>query len=344
MEVQCQNCQKTYQIPEERLQYRETVTFPCPACKAFIRIDPSQRPVAAEAGTDPSSDSHDRSGSADDLKKRILKSIGDLPPMPQVVFKAREILADANSSFEDLAKVLESDPAVATRILKMANSPYYGLMGEVSSIQHASVVLGYKALADLITMAGTSELMGKTLKGYELNAEDLWRHAMGVAIGSRLIAEKKHPSLSNDAFAAGLIHDVGKLILDPYVLQEKKAFDALMADGEKSFLSAEKEILGFDHAEIAAEACKHWHVPETITDAIQYHHFPSDSPSRDLTHTVHMADAAAMLTGLSLGVDGIHYRMDEKTAEILGLEDEDIAGLMVEVVESVENIYLQFNE
>jgi HD-like signal output (HDOD) protein len=305
------------------------------------------RPRAASSaqggGAAPSSEGQTQAAGGADLKKRILKSVGDLPSMPQVVFKAREVLADADSSFEDLAKILESDPAMATRILKMANSPYYGLMGEVSSIQHASVVLGYKTLGDLITMAGTSELMGKTLEGYELDAEDLWRHSMGVAFGSRLIAEKKNPSLINDAFAAGLIHDVGKLILDKYILERKSDFNSFMNGGGRSFLEAEKELLGFDHSEIAAEVCKHWRVPQVITEAIQYHHFPSKTDSGDLTHIVHMADAAAMLTGLNLGVDGINYEVDEKTAEILGLSEEDITNIMLEVVESVENVSLELN-
>jgi len=85
--------------------------------------------------------------------------------MPQTVLKAREILADPHSSVEEVAKVLETDQAIGARVLKMANSPFYGLMGKVSSIRHASAVLGYKTLGDIVTMAGTSGLLGKTLRG-----------------------------------------------------------------------------------------------------------------------------------------------------------------------------------
>ena len=160
---------------------------------------------------------------------------------------------DPNSSFNQLSEILEADPAIAAQVLKMANSPYYGMSGKVSSIQHASVVLGQKTLGEMISMAGASQLMGNTLKGYELNSEDVWRHSMGVAFGSKIIASKKNPALADDAFAAGLLHDVGKLILDPYVLERKETFKTFMADQTRSFLDAEKEILGFDHSEIASE-------------------------------------------------------------------------------------------
>jgi len=258
--------------------------------------------------------------------------------MPQTVHKAREIMANQSSSFKDLAKVLETDPAIATKVLRMANSSYYGLSGEVSSIQHASVVLGHKTIGDLMTIAGTSSLLSNTLQGYGLEAGDLWQHSMGVAFGSRIIAKKKKPGLVDDAFAAGIIHDAGKLILDKYILERKEAFEEFMADAQQSFLSAEKQILGFDHAEIAYEVCKSWHVPETLTIAIRYHHGPSRSEGSELAYIVHVADSIAMMSGMGTGIDGMLYQMDDNAMELLGLQEEEMTDIMAELVESVEKI------
>ncbi len=344
MRVKCPNCHKVFDIPDKRLPTGKEIVFPCPGCKGPIEFD--LRAKASQDSTPPSSStpSTEKQPSGQALKEIILRSVSDLPPMPQTVFKVREIIADPGSSFKQLAEILETDQAMATRVLKIANSAYYGLSGKVSSIQHASVVLGHKTLGELMTMAGISGLLGNRLKGYGLEAGDLWRHSLGVAFGSKIIAAKKNPVLANDAFAAGLIHDVGKLILDQHVLERQEAFKEFMVDGQQSFLAAEKQILGFDHSEIASEACKSWRVPETLSIAIRYHHYPSQSQGSKLAYIVHTADLIAMMTGLGLGMDGLSYKMDDKAMEFVGLHEKDVTDIMGEVVESVEKIAGQMNK
>lgn len=356
MKIECPKCHKVYNIPDKRLAFGKEISFPCPDCKGTIEIDlrpkftkddtidPSQEKQQEDERREDSSTPSEELLSGEALKKKILKNIRDLPPMPQTVHKAREVIANPSSSFKELGKVLETDPAIAARVLKMSNSAYYGLMGQVSTIQHASVVLGHKTLGELLTIAGTSNLLGDTLEGYGLEAGDMWRHSLGVAFASKNIANRKNPGLANDAFAAGLIHDAGKLILDEHILDRKEMFEEFMVDGKQSFLVAEKEILGFDHSEIASEVCKNWNVPETLTTAIRYHHHPSLTEENTLAYIVHMADASAMMTGLGLGMDGMLYQMDENAAEFLGLKADDVSQIMVEVVESVESISEQMHK
>jgi HD-like signal output (HDOD) protein len=178
--------------------------------------------------------------------------------------------------------------------------------------------------------------MSKTLKGYGLEAGELWHHSLAVAFGARFIANKKSPELSDDAFAAGLIHDAGKLVLDEYILQRKEAFEAFMGDGQESFLAAEKELLGFDHAEIAFEICKAWNVPEDMTIGIRYHHHPSWTEANTLSGILHVADGIAMMSGLGTGIDALSYEMEDGAREKLGLEMEDLNKIMTQVVASVE--------
>jgi HD-like signal output (HDOD) protein len=339
IKVECSNCHKVYQIPEERLPKAEVFSFPCPGCKEIIKLDRRAMDGAAQGSSDVSSreaDGEAMKGEA--LKAKILRRVKELPPMPQTIFKAREILGDPKSSAKEVARILETDQAIAAKVLKMANSAYYGLMGKVSSIQHASVVLGYKTLAEIVTLAGGSAVLGSTLEGYDLAAGDLWRHSLGVAFGSKIIASRKHPALANDAFAAGLIHDVGKLVLDPYVKERKEAFQAFMAGEQRPFLLAEKEILGFDHAEIAFELCEAWNVPQDLLSAIRHHHAPAKGNGNDLTAMVHTADVIAMMSGIGVGMDGLLYEMDNKSMQALGLQDADITSLMMEMVESVGNV------
>ncbi len=337
VKLECPECHKVYQIPEERLPRDREIAFPCPVCKAIIKLDRKSGPSAqSQAAGELAAAGEALKG--EQLKARILKRVTDLPPMPQTVFKAREILRDPHSSSQELARILQTDQGIATRILKMANSAYYGMMGKVASLQHASVLLGYKTLAEIVSLAGASTVLGKVLEGYRLPAGDLWKHSLAVAFGSRIIAAKKNPDLANDAFAAGLIHDAGKLVLDPYIFERKHAFEAYMAEEGQPFVKAEKHILGFDHAEIAFELCKVWNVPQPLIKAIRHHHAPANALGDDLAHVVHMADGIALMSGMAAGVDGLQYELDERSMQVLGMQEEDISTVMVEVVESVQRI------
>jgi HD-like signal output (HDOD) protein len=312
------------------------IAFPCPACKGNIELDLTSK-SAINAGLRSEKKPKDHpTGQA--LKKKILRNVKDLPPMPQTVLKAREIMVNPKSDFKELANLFETDQAIATKILKLANSPYYGYSGKVTSIQRASLVLGHKTLGELITMGGTSSLLSNKLVGYGLDAGALWKHSLAVAFGSRIIAKKIEPSLSNDAFTSGLIHDSGKLILDSYIQERWELFEEFMADGEHTFLDAEKKILELDHTEVASEVCKTWNIPKPLTVAIRYHHHPSRSNDSKLAYIVHVADAIAMMTGLGLGIDGTLYQMDDKAMEFLGVQEEDVNEIMGEVLEAAQKI------
>ncbi len=339
MKICCPHCGKEYTIRRDTLTgYSGTVSIPCPNCKEKILLHPE---AAGTEGNDLASE-HDgqAEGNApvtgDALKQRIFKTLKDLPPMPQVVQKARKVLSDPNSSFSDLAKVIESDQGIVTRVLKMANSPYYGVSGNVSSVKHASVVLGTKTLMELLNLACSSEILGQTLEGYDLAAGDLWMHSLAVANGSQLIARRVNPSLEQDAFSAGLIHDVGKIILDPYILERKAEFQAFVKERSDTFLAAEKGILGFDHAELASEVCERWQIPRHIVLAIRYHHDPTPSDNDMLSYIVHLADAVAIMSGIGAGFDGMLYTIHGDAMGRLRLKEDDLFDIMGEIACYVE--------
>ena len=336
MLVTCSICSKRFNIPDERLPMGKKIAFPCPACKETIRLDLTKKPVQDDGLPNDKKPVAPPTGEA--LKQRILRHMKDLPPIPQTIFKAREIMANPDSDFKELANLFETDQAIAAKILKIANSPYYGYSGKITSIQRASVILGHKTLVELLTVIGTAGLLGSKLEGYWLDSGALWKHSLAVAFGSRIIANTIKPALSNDAFTSGLIHDVGKLILDQHVKERWELFQNFMDDGEHTFLEAEKKILDLDHAEVASEVCKKWNIPEPLTVAIRYHHHPSQSNGSELAYIVHVADAIAMMTSLGMGIDGTLYQMDDTAMEFLNLREENLNDIMGQVLEAVQKI------
>ncbi len=271
----------------------------------------------------------------DVLKKRIMRTVSDLPPMPQVAQKARQITADEKSSFKDLANVIETDQAIAARVLKLANSSFYGQAGKVTALKQASVVLGMKTLNELLTLACAGSLLGPQLKGYGLESGDLWLHSLATAGCAKMLAEKKYPALVDDAFSAALIHDCGKLILDKYILERLGEFGTEIDEG-KPFLKIERSMLGFDHAQIAAEVCEKWQIPKNIANTILYHHNPAASRNNELVNIVHAADGIALMSGIGAGIDGMLYEVDAKVMDFMGISEDDIGMYILEISEYVE--------
>jgi len=273
-----------------------------------------------------------------EMKQKILEGIDELPPMPAVVIKAQGLLADPNSSANELAALLETDQSIATRVLKMANSAFYGMSGRVSSIKHASLVLGYQNLSQIISVAGMHKALDKKLPGYGFDSEELWRHSLSVALGAKLIASRKNPEMEMVAHTAGLVHDVGKIIMDPFVLEEKQRFDAFLLQEQQTYLNAEQQILGFDHAEIAAEVCKKWSIPEITSSAIRYHHSPSSSQEVELAFILHMADYISLMSGEGYEEEDYLYELEDGTMDYLDFNQNDISEMTFELMESVANL------
>ena len=355
MRIECPECRVVTAVSNDLIVTRKrALELICSKCKSDIHIQ-LFLPAATKQDNlyaPPSDDSLTRLTSFNaeteedaailSLKSKILRSLVELPPMPNIILKAREIIEDPHSSLKDLSAVIEHDQAIVARVLALANSAYYGLSGLLSSIQHASILLGQKTLSELITIAASSRLLSKKLKGYELDPGDLWQHSLAVALGSRIIARKKNTQLVEDAFIAGLLHDAGKIILDPYILERKKEFKKLLKEGEHVFVEAEKEILGFDHAEVMSRAARFWRYPETQSTAIRYHHYPLRAGNNDLAFIVHFADYAAIKAGFYSEDTASAPEIDPQTLDHLGFQKEELNPIIAEIAEDVEKLITEF--
>jgi len=352
MRVACKNCSKAFELPDDRLPAGKKISFPCPGCKSKITLDLREKPDPIPEQTDATSDGSKEkvvfspiaekpSGKLDgsDLKRKILNRIKDLPPMPKIIYKARQVMANPMSGFKEIAEVIETDQAIAAKVLQVSNSAYYGLSGMVSSIHQATVVLGHKTLEQLITMVSATSLLGSHLKGYRMGSGTLWQHSLAVALCSRLIAKDRAPAMENDAFSVGLIHDAGKLALDRYLLERKVQVDQALTAGV-NFLEVEKQVLGFDHTELASELCAKWKLPENHVSAMRYHHNPGASNGNQLAYIIHTANHIAQQSGIGSSMDATLYELDPEALAFLSLDEADLTTYNQAMIESVNQIAL----
>jgi putative nucleotidyltransferase with HDIG domain len=345
MIIECSKCEKKFKLEENKLPKGKIITFPCKNCGEKFRLDlrtgqtlnePSDRVKSADTDSPPAQPNNPVNNEG--LKDQILKSVKELPPMPQVVLKTQELIADSKADAKKIAEVIETDQGIATKVLKVANSSYYGMSGKISSISHASVVMGHKILGEVVTMAGAEGLLDGNLSGYGYDSKDLWKHSLAVAFGSKMLTHSDNSELAKEAHMAGLIHDVGKIILDGHIVEKKEEIESFMENEEKTFLEAESHYFRFNHAEIASEVCKKWNFPQSLSSAIKHHHQPSASEGNKLSYILHMADYIAILSGIGYDSDDVLYELEEGTMDYLSVTHENVSELVATVTESVNKI------
>ncbi len=267
------------------------------------------------------------------LNEEVVKNLKKLYPMPHVTYKARKLINSEKVGFQEIGNILKTDPALAARILKVANSAYYGMSGEISSIHHASTLLGAKTLIQIITLVSQSRVLGKSMNGYDIQSGDMWKHSLQAAVCANILSVKRSPEDEEDSFFAGLMHDSGKIILDGYVMERETIFKRYMITSQYGFLKAEQRIFGFDHAHTGYELCLKWNLPEKLAFAIRYHHNPFASGDNKLAYILFIADYMARD---SQEKDDREKVKINQALEFLGFKKEDMGDLHEEAYNAVE--------
>ncbi|MFH2034923.1 MAG: HDOD domain-containing protein [Candidatus Zixiibacteriota bacterium] len=202
---------------------------------------------------------------------KIIEKVGDLPSPPAILNKAIKLASDVDSKISEISNSISSDQSISAKILRMSNSPVFARIQRVSSLQEAVKTLGFNQLKSIIITASTYQMF--TDCGHGKIATQLWHHSFSSAIASRIIAQNLTTLDKEEAYLAGLLHDIGKLILlkiTPRVYT--KLIDSLDNISRLGFLAAERKELGFDHTEFGAALLSKWNLPQNIVAAVAGHH------------------------------------------------------------------------
>lgn len=215
-----------------------------------------------------------QTGMSSELVETIC-AIDRLPSVPEVYCELVEAVADPNTSLNDLAAIVERDGAISAKVLQLANSAFFGLRGEVSSVSHAVSYLGIETLRYLVLMVGVCDQF-RSQHFSKAFMEGVWSHSVQTASLARMIAEAEHTSraMSEQAFVAALLHDVGKLILAENLSKSYREVMEFSRVNDIPVWRAERQILRATHGEVGAYLLELWGLPETVTKAVALHHEP----------------------------------------------------------------------
>ena len=269
----------------------------------------------------------------------IVKSIKKLPPFPTVAKKALKILDDPDASVDKLISIIEYDQAITANVLKLCNSAFYGLMRRVRSLRGGLVMLGNAELKNIILASTTVKFFQQENIGYDVTRGGLWEHAVASAIIARLISERVGESEDPSLFTAALLHDIGKVVLDTFVDRYFEQIIALVNEGDHSFLEAESEMLGINHAEVGARITESWNFPKDIVRTIRLHHrLDKISDDDRITPIVYLANIITLSMGIGVGRDGLSYRGEEEVMKRYGLKARDLQEIVVDFYDEYNKV------
>ncbi|MBU0639183.1 MAG: HDOD domain-containing protein [Planctomycetes bacterium] len=275
--------------------------------------------------------------------EQILERVATLPRLPDASVRLVEVLNNPNSTIVEIVDTIRYDQAITAEVLRLCNSASMGLSRTVTSLDDAVAYLGTAKVLQLVMAAHTRTMLGRAQEGYGLPPGSLWAHSVAVALTGQTFARRLGLSERGVMFTAGLLHDVGKVVLNEYVASEYAEIARLVFSDGLTFLEAEQQVLGFTHPEIGGRIAERWDLPAPITRAIRYHHEPDELASPDsIVDAIHLADAICLLMGVGLGHDGLMYRACPNAMERHGLTEGDLETIGADVVVELKPIMRVF--
>ncbi len=271
--------------------------------------------------------------------EEIVSEVEALPPLPDTVLKVINVINNPSSTIDQIVDAVKYDQAITSEILRLCNSAYFGVVRKVTSLNDALVVLGNVKLLQMVMAVHTNSLLSQGQSGYGLAPGALWKQSVAVAIASSALAARLQIPNGNMLFTAGLLHDIGKMVLNEHVADKFAELVRRVAEDKISFAEAEQQVLGFSHEEVGAMVGEKWHLPPEIIQCIKYHHAPGQlDPPDPLVDVVYLANCTCMIFGIGLGEDGLHYRADQSVMERHGLRESDIEEVGAETLVELQRI------
>jgi putative nucleotidyltransferase with HDIG domain len=271
--------------------------------------------------------------------QRYLKGIGDLPPMPDIAARVLRAVDGGECSVNDLRLIIERDPAIVARILKVANSALYGFARQIDTLTHALALLGMQTVKNLVLAASMRQVFAR----FGLMEKLLFEHAsLCGPVAHRLARHLPGKWNPEEAFVAGLLHDMGKIVLANSYRDEYEQVVARGYNQNLGFAEVERASFGFDHAELGAEVARHWQLAPLLESVIRYHHEPARFAELDPDHrrmTALIAVASSSLSKLGIGRKGPADVVDPMSLgawEELGLGQPDVADVLALCAEEAE--------
>lgn len=268
------------------------------------------------------------------FQQTMEKKLADLPPLPAVVTRIMQTINNPTTSAEELSRLISLDQGLASKILRIVNSAYYGFPKRISTITHAVVILGFNTVRNLVLGVSAFGMLPQKGTTSGLNRTQFWEHSVAVAIMSSIITRRRKPqtrSAIEEAFIVGLLHDLGKLFLDCYFPVQFAVCVAFAGREKITEVEAERRVLDIDHTVVGRKIAEHWNFPPMLTNAIGSHHAPEpDTEHFEMAAVTLVADWMVWQAGVP-STDGVcPPELSQEIDDWLMFSEQDFAEVRAE--------------
>ncbi len=255
--------------------------------------------------------------------QELVSGVVRLVSLPEVCIRVNEMMDDPVVNATDIGKVISQDTSLTARLLKIVNSAFYGFQARIETVSRAVTVIGLRELRGLVLAASAVESFSK-LPNDVLNLVNFWRHSVYCGVVAQLLAQKCNVLHSERLFVAGLLHDIGKLVITNKMVKESR--EVIKKTEEKKIFDydAEQAVLGFDHAEVGGVLLKEWNMPESLCNSVKYHHRPKAAmePTIEIC-IVHIANILTIRAEHGVTQNNLAPPIEDIALKMTGLKEED---------------------
>jgi HD-like signal output (HDOD) protein len=263
------------------------------------------------------------------IAREAIKNVAALATLPEVTGQIITTVEDPRSSAGKLHKIIATDPSLSARILKVINSAFYGVSGQIGSVERAIVLLGLNAVKNIAVAASLGQMFRGVKLGEGFTARDLWKHCISVGVTARELARMLKIPAPDEAFVAGLMHDAGILVeLQIWPEKLQQICSTAKAAGA-DFCETERQILGVDHPTLGQALTQQWHFPGYCQQVAEFHHNPAGAAEADrkLVNVVYVADVLCCQCGPGFNLTAAGQQLDPAVLSSLGMDDGQIEAL-----------------
>lgn len=274
-------------------------------------------------------------------QEQIVARLKNLPALPTVVCELLASFSNEAMDVTQLSRQISWDQALTARLLRVANSSFYGLQSRVATINEAVVLLGFRAVRSMVLAVSVSSLFrADHCPGFDAAA--YIRHCIGVGLAARALAQQTGRN-ADLAFTAGILHDIGELVLASCFAEAYSQALAYREEHDCPMVVAERDILGIDHAAVGGLLADAWHFPASLHSAVAEHHAPSAATADSLADIIHVADAIAHGLGVAHSDKEMVLPVDQTAWQRLNLDSEKLADILPQVVGGMDEACMAFS-
>lgn len=276
------------------------------------------------------------------LLKNLIKEVNnsDIATIKETVTQLVRAINDPKTSAYDLKQIIEIDPPLTAKLLKLTRSAFYGYTKEIGDIREAIVCIGFDVIKELALSQKFYNLFQSKEYIYGYSRLSLWKHNVAVAICGKLIYRRSFRTYNSNVYIAGLLHDIGYIIIDQFLMERFKEILKISRSEKRSLIDVEEEILGFSHADVGNALAKDWSFPDELVYAIANHHTlflePAEEEHKNLAYTLYAADYACQRQNIGYNENFYERNLHFRTCRIkLNIEEEAINNIMEKVEDEI---------